>query len=128
VSYDHTAEAIFFAGIMWWLIRWIVRTVQDVSEESPPPSAFTASITQLESNAAPHTPLHELVSVSSGVHPYAANTPSIPVVAHCPVCGFTLTAEPQRLPFTAECPNCKRHISVRGDGPGRLSVVVSDAH
>ena len=124
--YDHTAEAILFAGIMWWLIKWITRTVKDVSEESPPPSNFTVAMTQLESHSAAAAPQHDLVTVT-GAHTYATHTPGAAVVAHCPACGFTVNAAPQPLPFNAECPNCKRHVSVRGDGPGRLSVVVSES-
>lgn len=128
MRYDHTAEAIFFAGIMWWLIKWIARTVKDVAEESPPPSEFTVSITRLQSDSAPHLHERDIVTVTSGVHPYAAHAPGVPVKVHCPACGFSLTAAPQSLPYAAECTNCKRHLSVRGDGPGRFSVVVSEAN
>ena len=41
-TYDHTAEAIFFAGIMWALIKWITRTVKEVEDDKIPPSGFTA--------------------------------------------------------------------------------------
>lgn len=126
-TYDHTAEAIFFAGIMWALIKWITRTVKDVEEDKIPPSNFTASITRLESGIAPHAAPRDLVTVT-GAHAYAMHSAGPPVVAHCPACGFQLNAAPQPLPFVAACPNCKRQCSVRGDGPGRLSVVVSDTH
>ena len=125
-AYDHTAEAIFFAGVMWALIKWIMRTVKDVSEPSPPASDFTTQITQLESQTAPH--LHRNLVTVTGAHAYATHSTGAPVVAHCPACGFTLSAAAQPLPFTAECPNCKRQCSVRGDGPGRISIVVSEWH
>lgn len=58
--------------------------------------------------------------------PHSGQVKGPALLVHCPSCGTPLTKDPYPVPFIADCPSCARRISVRGDGPGRLGIVMME--
>ena len=122
VSWRYAAEAVFFLGVAYALVRWIGRTLGETSGRANEREArFFAQV--MDGRDVP-AGLAE-PGASAGPLPNAGRPSAASLIVHCPVCGMALTPVPQALPFVADCEGCARRVRVRGDGPGRLSVVVT---
>jgi hypothetical protein len=73
--------------------------------------------------AAAHAPI---APGSTAALPHAGRMTGVAVLVHCPMCGEPVNEVPTPLPFAVECPGCHRRINARGDGPRRMSIVVSE--
>jgi hypothetical protein len=163
-DYKTLAIALFWLGVMVWLIKWIGRTLMEVSGGTPKPQRRETTEARLEqlfmqSGAASYLAAqrgggdsqtdaarmaqHELNVVAqetalraAAAAPIAPGaTPALPnvgrmtgvaVLIHCPVCGEPVSEVPVPLPFAVECPGCHRRLNARGDGPQRMSIVVTE--
>ena len=122
-SWRYAAEAVFFIGVAYALVRWIGRALRDTSSgASERETKFFAQAMEgrdvpagLVSSGASAVPL-----------PNVGRLSTVSLIVHCPACGMALTPVPQTLPFVADCESCARRVRVRGDGPGRMSVVVDE--
>ena len=124
ISWRYVAEAVFFLGVAYALVRWIGRTLRETSGDGARAreEKFFAQVMQgrgmpasVGAFDAPARPL-----------PNAGRPSAVSFMVHCPACGLALSPVPQPLPFVAECQGCSRRVRVRGDGPGRMSVVVEE--
>lgn len=73
--------------------------------------------------AAAHAPIPP---GSTAALPHAGRMTGVAILIHCPMCGEPVNEIPTPLPFAVECPGCRRRINARGDGPKRISLVVSE--
>lgn len=119
MRFDHTAEGLFFLGVAFWLGRWVVRTLREVGGDE---REHDAPFLQRNLDNLMLRESHQSVVVNDGELPHAGHPLGTPVAIHCPSCGADLAPEP--LPFAIDCPGCHRRVNVRGDGPGRMSIVV----
>jgi hypothetical protein len=122
-SWRYAAEAVFFLGVAYALVRWIGRTLRETSGGASEREAtfFAEVIKGRDVPAGLAAP-----GASAGPLPNAGRPSTVSLIVHCPACGMALTPVPQTLPFVADCEGCARRVRVRGDGPGRISVVVDD--
>jgi hypothetical protein len=161
-DYKSLAVAIFLLGGVVWLIKWIGRTLVEVSGGRPQAQKRDTTEARLEQlfqqtgaanylaaqrgepqSEAARMAQHELnvVAQETALRVAAAapiapgTTPALPnvgrmtgvaVLIHCPVCGEPVSDVPVPLPFAVECPGCRRRLNARGDGPQRMSIVVTE--
>ena len=125
MSYKYLAEAIFFLGVVIGLIKWIGRTFAELSGPKTSRESENMFLARVMQEHGARTGASAGTIASS---PSASRVTTAAIVVHCPACGAALNRVANSLPFAADCDACGRHVSVRGDGPGRLSVVVTDAN
>ena len=153
ISWVYLAEALVFVGIAIALIKWIRKTLIDDLGSSARPSTPRERVVleSIDNEAAKHLIARGLISTEQlaemsdrermmllvatakqiGAPPptSVSSPPSRPaqsVALHCPLCGTALTPAPEPIPYSAKCESCQKRVHVRGDGVGRLSVVVSE--
>ena len=137
MSYKYLAEAIFFLGVAIGLVKWIGHTL--VETAGPKASRETEEMF-LARMMSEHLAKNGGTGAGAGagagtgaagpegeLKPVARATTGA-ITAHCPMCGAVLNSVPNVLPFAADCGWCGRHVNVRGDGPGRISVVAIEAN
>ena len=156
MSWKFGAEALFFLGVVIFLVKWIGRTLLEISGSDEPRQSSEAFVQQmLQSSAATHlvergvmsheqlaglsererevllaetarrvAATSQIPEGATAALPHAGHPLTKAIVVHCPSCGAPINRVAQSLPFAADCPQCGRRVSARGDGPGRMSVVV----
>lgn len=132
-------SVLFFIGLAFAAGRWAMRMFNDTAEPETSATPLIARVLEgdslVDSDEPRTTPISPSAHLAVPLHaaPHPAFTPDLPhaghplaapVLVHCPHCGIALTATPQPLPFGSVCPSCSAQVAVRGDGPGRLSIVV----
>ncbi|HKS07449.1 MAG TPA: hypothetical protein VJR92_14175 [Gemmatimonadaceae bacterium] len=151
-SWIYLAEAILFLGIAIGIIKWIRKTLFELSPDSRPTTARERVVLEsIDNEAAKHLIERGLISTEQlsemsdrermmllmatakqiGAPPptSVASPPIRPaqtVSLHCPLCGAALTPAPQPIPYMSKCESCQKRVHIRADGVGRVSVVVSD--
>jgi hypothetical protein len=132
-SWVYAAEAVFFVGIVYGLIRWIGRTLREVSgsefRATDREQQFMESVLEQHraSHVAPPGSLERAVEgAGPATLPNAGRRADVTALVHCPGCGLPLTAAAYPLPFVTICDGCARRVNVRGDGPGRIAVVAEE--
>ena len=151
-SWIYLAEAIFFLLIAIAIIKWVRKTLFEFSSDSQPTTARERVVLEsIDNEAAKHLIERGLISTEQltemsdrermmllaatakqiGAPPpsTASSAPSRPaqsIALHCPLCGATLTPAPEPIPFFATCDSCSKRVHVRGDGVGRVSIVVTE--
>jgi hypothetical protein len=116
-SWQYGAEALFFLGIAYGLMRWVGRTLREsAGGASDREIAFHAEmLEQYEGRTA--------AAQTGGATSERRTSRSVEGV-HCPGCGRPLSAVPRALPFSTTCSGCGSTVHVRGDGPGRMGIVL----
>lgn len=133
-SWVYAAEAVFFVGIAYGLIRWIGRTLREVGgssfQETEREQAFMKSVLEgrMMARAANDVANQTAAATDDEIAglPNAGRRPSVTALVHCPGCGRALTEGAYPLPFVTTCDGCARRVNVRGDGPGRVAIVAEE--
>ena len=138
MSYKYLAEAIFFLGVAIGLVKWIGHTLVETagpkaSRESEEMFLARMMSEHLAKNGGAGAGGDAGIGAGGGAGNVAAGPEGArkpvarattgAITAHCPGCGAVLNTVPNLLPFAADCRGCGRRVNVRGDGPGRISVV-----
>jgi hypothetical protein len=126
MSFEYLAEALFFLGVLIWLVRWIGRTMLEISGSERSGGKRESTDVRLErlfqeSGAASYIAAHQAPAGVAQSRPSATT-----MTVHCPACGAPLTDVPARLPIMVDCSACGRRVNVRGDGPNRFTVFVTE--
>jgi hypothetical protein len=101
-------------------VRWIGRTLREAAGEAHGrEAAFLSHVLDSRDGTAAAA----VAGTATGL-PNAGRPSMASVHVHCPACGRALTPVAQPLPFAVTCDGCDGRISVRGDGPGRMSMVI----
>jgi hypothetical protein len=149
VSWIYLPSVLLFIGILFGLVRWIRKTLFDLGSSARPSTTRERVVLEsIDNDAAKHLIARGLVSTEQlaemsdreramllmatakqiGAPPpgIAPSRPAQSISLHCPLCGTALTPAPEPIPFTAKCESCQKRVQIRGDGVGRVSIVVSE--
>jgi hypothetical protein len=125
VKYFYVAGAILFLGVLIGTIKWIGRSFgANLGTKASRETADMFLARMMREHAAKAGR-----SAGAGESPLGTARPTTAaLVVYCPACGTALNSAPNSLPFAADCAGCGRHVKVRGDGPGRISIMAIEAN